>query len=234
MRICVRAEHHLLAELRCSFRRCPRRSRISSRSCRRVQMFFSGVPTTVESQNARTGRGPERAWSAFFRATQCETLTPQHKGSRLYPVQFLPKTHCLLKPFQHTLRLPSDERCIMATSILTISRNESLQNTRALVLEQAGYHVVTALSDKDALGLMGVPNSFSLVLLCHSVPETSRVFLMTEIKTQNPNLPILMLYNGYESTRARVDGSIHNLDSPERLVEMIGFLTKHVEEPRKG
>lgn len=121
----------------------------------------------------------------------------------------------------------------MATSILTISRNERLQNIRTLVLEHAGYHVLTALNDKDALGIMEAPNSFSLVLLCHSVPEASRVLLVTEIKAQNPKLPILMLYNGYESTSAKVDGSIHNLDSAESLVEMIGFLTKHVEEPRK-
>lgn len=78
---------------------------------------------------------------------------------------------------------------------------------------------------------MEAPNSFRV--LCHSVPEASRVFLVTEIKAQNPSLPILMLYNGYESTQARVDGSIHSLDSAESLVEMIAFLTKHVEEPRK-
>lgn len=122
----------------------------------------------------------------------------------------------------------------MATSILTISRNASLQGLRTLVLESAGYQVHTALNDKDALGLMEVPNSFSLVLLCHSVPEPSRVLLVTEIKSHNPSLPVLMLYNGYESSKAKVDGSIHNLDSPERLVEMIGFLTKHVEEPKRG
>lgn len=120
----------------------------------------------------------------------------------------------------------------MANSILTISRNERLQNMRTLVLKHAGYHVLTAANDKDALDLIEAPNSISLVLLCHSVPETSRVFLATEIKAQNPSLPILMLYNGYESTMARVDGSIHNLDSADALVEMIGFLTKHVEEPR--
>lgn len=121
----------------------------------------------------------------------------------------------------------------MATSILTISRNETLQSLRTLVLESAGYQVHTALNDTDALGLTKVPNSFSLVLLCHSVPEASRMLLVTEIKAHNPNLPVLVLYNGYDSTKAKVDGSLHNLDSPERLVEMIGFLTKHVKEPRK-
>ena len=116
----------------------------------------------------------------------------------------------------------------MATSILTISRNETLQTMRTLVLKNAGYNVASALNDKDALGLMEAPNSFSLVLLCHSVPEASRVLMVKEIKAQNPRLPILMLYNGYESTKAKVDGSIHNLDSPEALLDMIGFLTRTV------
>lgn len=117
----------------------------------------------------------------------------------------------------------------MATSILTISRNETLQTMRTLILENAGYHVATALNDKDALSLMEVPNSFALVLLCHSVPEASRVLIVKQIKAQNPRLPILVLYNGYESTEAEVDGSIHNLDSPQALIDMIGFLTKRVQ-----
>jgi CheY-like chemotaxis protein len=117
-----------------------------------------------------------------------------------------------------------------ATSILTVSRNETLQNIRALVLENAGYHVATALNDRDALSLMEAPNTFALVLLCHSVPEASRVMLVREMKMLNPNLPILMLYNGYDSTKAKVDGSLHNLDAPEALIDMIGFLTKRVDK----
>jgi DNA-binding response OmpR family regulator len=104
---------------------------------------------------------------------------------------------------------------------------------RRLVLEQAGYHVVTAVSDQDALGcIKRAPNSFSLVLLCHSIPEVSIVLLVAQIKAQNSNLPVLMVYNGYQSTAVKVDGAIHNLDSPNCLVELIGSVTKHGEEPR--
>jgi hypothetical protein len=38
-----------------------------------------------------------------------------------------------------------------------------------------------------------------------------------------------MLYNGYEPTEAKVDGSLHNLDSTDALIEMIGFLTTPVK-----
>ena len=114
---------------------------------------------------------------------------------------------------------------IIQKSILTISRNNTLQDIRTLVLRQAGFHVAAAGSDKDAIGFLERPNSFSLVLLCHSVPEVSRRVIVTRSKELNPKLPVLMLYNGYDPTTAHVDGSIHNLESPEAMLDMIRFLT---------
>ena len=113
------------------------------------------------------------------------------------------------------------------TSILTISRDRQLQNTRTIILERAGYSVSAALNDKDALGFVEAPNTIDLVLMCHSVPEASRQFLATRIKELKPELPILMLYNGYDPTDAKVDGSLHSLDTPESLLKMIGFMTKN-------
>ena len=110
-------------------------------------------------------------------------------------------------------------------SILTVSRNNTLQDVRTLVLQKAGFHVASARNDKDAIGFLERPNSFSLVLLCHSVPEVSRRVIVTRSKELNPKLPVLMLFNGYDPTTAPVDGSIHNLDSPDAMLEMIEFLT---------
>jgi DNA-binding NtrC family response regulator len=114
------------------------------------------------------------------------------------------------------------------TSILTISRDRPLQNTRTIILERAGYDVSAALNDKDALGFVEAPNTIDLVLMCHSVPEASRVFLVTRIKELKPKLPILMLYNGYDPTEAKVDGSLHSLEAPESMLKMIGFMTKNI------
>jgi CheY-like chemotaxis protein len=114
------------------------------------------------------------------------------------------------------------------TSILTISRDPSLQNTRTLILERAGYSVSAALNDKDALGFVEAPNTIDLVLMCHSVPEASRHFLVTRIKELRPKLPILMLYNGYDPTDAKVDGSLHSLETPESMLKMIDFMTKNI------
>jgi CheY-like chemotaxis protein len=92
----------------------------------------------------------------------------------------------------------------MQKSILTISRNSILQNLRTEVLEQHGYHVTTAANDEDALRFVEAPNVFWLVLPCHSVPEASRILLAQEIKELRPTLPILMLYNRYDPTCAKV------------------------------
>jgi len=115
-----------------------------------------------------------------------------------------------------------------AKSILTISRNQPLQSTRTLVLEHEGYTVSAALSDKDAMAFAEAPGALDLVLMCHSVPESSRIFLVTEIKKLKPNLPILMLYNGYSRTLAKVDGSLHSLEMPEAMLDMIGFMTRNI------
>jgi CheY-like chemotaxis protein len=121
-------------------------------------------------------------------------------------------------------RKMSSRKCI-----LCVSRNKQLQDIRAMVLERAGYCVAKALTDEDLIRFVEGPTAFSLVLLCHSVPEVSRRLVVTIVKAKNPSSPILMLYNGYDSTEAKVDGSLHNLDSTDALIEMIGFLTTHVK-----
>ncbi len=110
-------------------------------------------------------------------------------------------------------------------SILTISRDQLLQSTRTLILEREGYSVLAAVTDNDAVALVAAQNNLSLVLMCHSVPEPSRVFLVNKIKALSPQLPILMLYNSYDTTLAKVDGSLHSLETPEAMLEMIGFMT---------
>jgi DNA-binding response OmpR family regulator len=113
-------------------------------------------------------------------------------------------------------------------SILTISRDKALQNTRAFILEQTGYHVSAARTDDEAVRFIEASNAYSLVLLCHSVPEKSRLFLVDTLKELRPSLPILMLYNSYDPTEAKVDGILHSLDSPTALLNMIECLTQEV------
>jgi CheY-like chemotaxis protein len=63
---------------------------------------------------------------------------------------------------------------VSAQSILTISRNPILQQTRILILEQAGYSVSAAHSDEEAIRFLQTFEPYGLALLFHSVPEASR------------------------------------------------------------
>jgi CheY-like chemotaxis protein len=91
-------------------------------------------------------------------------------------------------------------------SILTISSNAELQVIRTLVLRQAGYEVAAAPDDAEAIRLFAAPHSFDLILLCHSVPESSRVELVNKIKASKSTAPVPALNNGYDPTHAEVDG----------------------------
>lgn len=110
--------------------------------------------------------------------------------------------------------------------ILIISRDRILQHTRKLILEHHGYRVFDVHTDDEAIKAVESHASYSLVLLCHSVPERSRLFLVNKLKELQPKLPILMLYNSYDPTEAKVDGSLHSLDSPTALLDMIAWLTQ--------
>jgi hypothetical protein len=39
-----------------------------------------------------------------------------------------------------------------------------------------------------------------------------------------------MLYNGYDPTEAKVDGSLLSLETPEAMLDMIGFMTRNIAD----
>jgi DNA-binding response OmpR family regulator len=116
-------------------------------------------------------------------------------------------------------------------TILTVSRDLPLQEERRLFLENAGYRVVSAHSDTEVFDAIGSTRAIDIMLVCHSVPEENRVVIVAAAKQARPGLPILMLYNGYDPTRAAVDGALHSVDDPETLVKMVGFLTAPRQHP---
>ena len=76
--------------------------------------------------------------------------------------------------------------------ILTISRDEPLQQTRTLLLEQIGYAVTPMLGDAAVHDFLQrrPPPHLDLVLMCHSVPERSRIKLCDALKLAYPDTPI--------------------------------------------
>jgi DNA-binding response OmpR family regulator len=111
-------------------------------------------------------------------------------------------------------------------TVVTISRDEPLQMTRTVLLHRVGYSVIPLTSDADVMKFLELQDrpTINLILMCHSVPETSRVSLCKAIKRGIPEAPILMLYNGYDPTAAEVDGRLENVHSPEALLETVQLL----------
>jgi CheY-like chemotaxis protein len=76
----------------------------------------------------------------------------------------------------------------LTKTVITISRNEPLQMTRTALLRHAGYSVVALTSDAEVMKYIaseGRP-AINLILLCHSVPERSRVSLCKALKSGIP------------------------------------------------
>ena len=115
---------------------------------------------------------------------------------------------------------------VLRRHILTISRDEPLQQTRTLLLEQIGYAVTPILGDAAVRDFLQrrPPPRLDLVLMCHSVPERSRIKLCNALKLAYPDTPILMLYNGYDPTAAKVDGRLENTGAPENFVDALTLL----------
>lgn len=114
----------------------------------------------------------------------------------------------------------------LAKTVVTISRNEALQMTRTELLRRAGYSVVPLTTDAEVVKYLSLDErpSINLILLCHSVPEASRISLCKALKKSIPNAPILMLENGYDPTSAEIDGRLENVHSPEALLDTIQLL----------
>jgi|SRR5690242_12529398 len=120
--------------------------------------------------------------------------------------------------------------------VVTISRDEPLQATRTALLHRAGYSVIPLGNDAAVmkfLATQGLP-FVNLILMCHSVPEPSRVALCKALKAKRPESPILMLYNGYDPTLAEVDGRLENLRSPEAFLDVVQLLISNKSGSRES
>jgi CheY-like chemotaxis protein len=115
---------------------------------------------------------------------------------------------------------------IPAKTVITISRDEPLQMTRTVLLRHAGYSVVALTTDAEVMKYLAsdARPSINLILLCHSVPEASRISICRALKKSIPNAPILMLENSYDPTSAEIDGRLENIHSPEAMLDTVQLL----------
>jgi|SRR5579864_1849546 len=81
--------------------------------------------------------------------------------------------------------------------VLMIGRDQMLVETRSQVLRTAGYTVVSAYTQLQAIDKF-VEGNFDVVLLCHSIPVDGRENLASVLREHKSRTPIVCV--------ARVDG----------------------------
>ncbi|MGA3222136.1 MAG: response regulator [Acidobacteriaceae bacterium] len=106
--------------------------------------------------------------------------------------------------------------------ILCVDDEENQLAVRKLVLEQAGYAVLTASSGQQALALLA-GHPIDLVLSDHLMPGLTGTELARQIKAGNPGLPVILIsaVNEIPADAAYADLFMSKLDGPQAMCQNI-------------
>jgi hypothetical protein len=83
----------------------------------------------------------------------------------------------------------------MLRSILIVSRDQRLLDTRVLVLKSSGYSTVGTTSIDDALKLATAVQP-SVAIVCHTLPESEQAIFVNALICVCPNIFIMRLHEG--------------------------------------
>lgn len=106
-----------------------------------------------------------------------------------------------------------------AKRILSISYDEPLLVTRQMMLEQAGFKVVSAFGFTEALEKCQNCD-FDLVLVGHSIPIKDKAALVASIK-KNCKCPVLSIRRHGYGPLPQADYSIDSQDGPQALLDAV-------------
>lgn len=82
-----------------------------------------------------------------------------------------------------------------AVVILNASPDQSLLNTRAEILNEAGYYTSSATTSEDAIAL-ATQLKFPVVIICHGFEDEERQLLGERIRAILPSTKIILLQHG--------------------------------------
>ena len=76
--------------------------------------------------------------------------------------------------------------------VLSVGYSTALLRSRNIVIEAAGYHVVTT-KDSDMLIDLARKQDFAAAVLCNSIPAHLRSSMARQLKQAKPTLPLIIL-----------------------------------------
>lgn len=113
---------------------------------------------------------------------------------------------------------------VLSETVLVHGSDEALLSTRTMVLENAGFRVLSSVDQAEAEAVIE-RGDIALVVLCHSLSSEDCDAVVKVANEQNPPLKTLVLTAG-ESKCAEHSpaASISAFDGPRKLVETVQFL----------
>jgi CheY-like chemotaxis protein len=107
------------------------------------------------------------------------------------------------------------------TLVLSVSLDPMILNTRNLILQSAGYMVVSVTSIKEA-DFLFQGDDFDLVILCHTLPQQDRERLTSLIRASGSRVPICAVSEAAFDFDAFADAGLGK--SPVEFLKTIGDL----------
>jgi CheY-like chemotaxis protein len=110
------------------------------------------------------------------------------------------------------------ENIVPPKTILSISYDDTLLQTRQLLLETRGYSVTSSFGFTHSLEQCK-RSHWDLIIIGHSIPDQDKRALMTQFR-RNCQAPVLALHRLHEARLEDADYTI-TLEHPEQLLVMV-------------
>ena len=118
-----------------------------------------------------------------------------------------------------------------AKTILSISYDDTLLQTRHLMLERSGYDVTSSFGFTNSLELCK-RGHWDLIIIGHSIPDTDKRALVKQFR-RNCSAPVLALHRFGES---RLDDADHTItvEHPQNLLQTVESIFTEPETASKS
>ena len=113
------------------------------------------------------------------------------------------------------MKNPSQKR-----RILSISYDESLLATRQMILEQAGFEVISALGYAESMERSN-KGPFDLVVLGHSLPLKDKSAIVAALKKAKSKPKVLSIRRHGYAPIPEADASVEAVEGPLALLEAV-------------
>jgi hypothetical protein len=104
--------------------------------------------------------------------------------------------------------------------VISVGANPELLWLRHAVLENAGFHVNTAIGENEAVAAIRVGTCDTL-LVCYSLSQDVRKSLAEEFRQRCPNGRIVAITNRQLDAPDYADSFVYGVEGPEILIETI-------------